>query len=332
MQQKLVVLFFTLKDHKSDFTANPSVRIINPTKPEIGRISKKILERIVCEVKMITKLKQWKNSVSVIDWFKQIPDKKNKTFIQIDIESYYPSITPEILTRVLDWASNYITISQEEREIIMKSKESFLFIGETPWVKKGNSNFDIGMGAWDGAESTDLVGLFMLWEMRNLKADIGLFRDDCLLATDSTVGRNIEILKQAIWDIFHTNGFKIMTEANRKIVNFLDVTLNLENDTFRPYIKPGDSPLYVNSNSNHPPQVIKNIPAGINKRISTLSSNKQIFDQAAPLYQRELNRNGYDFVMKFEQRTKRKDAEIEKSFGSIHHTPSTLKLTLVQNF
>ena len=46
-----------------------------------------------------------------------------------------------------------------------------MFIGDTPWVKKGENNFDVAMGAWDGAESTDLVGLFMLYEMRNLEAD-----------------------------------------------------------------------------------------------------------------------------------------------------------------
>ena len=91
--------FITLKDHKSDFSTNPSVRVINPTKPEIGRISKKILERI--KVNIITQLKQWKNSVSVLDSFKLIPNKTNKSFIQFDIESYYSSITPEILTTLV---------------------------------------------------------------------------------------------------------------------------------------------------------------------------------------------------------------------------------------
>ena len=31
-----------------------------------------------------------------------------------------------------------------------------------------------------------------------------------------------------------------------------------------------------------------------------------MFDQAAPIYQRELNRNGYDYIMNFEQQTKKK--------------------------
>ena len=110
--------------------------------------------------------------------------------------------------------------------------------------------------------------------------------------TDSSP-REVEKLKQEIAEIYQAQGFKITIEANKKEVNFLDLTLSLEKQTFKPYIKPGDSPLYVNSNSNHPPSVIKNIPAGINKRLSTISSNKQIFENAAPLYQQELDRNGY---------------------------------------
>ena len=40
------------------------------------------------------------------------------------------------------------------------------------WTKKGDENFDVAQGSFDGAEGTDLVGLFMLSELekRNLKA------------------------------------------------------------------------------------------------------------------------------------------------------------------
>ena len=34
--------FSTLKDHKENFQNNPTVRLINPAKNEIGRISKAI--------------------------------------------------------------------------------------------------------------------------------------------------------------------------------------------------------------------------------------------------------------------------------------------------
>ena len=43
--------FLTIKDHKEDFANNTKCRLINPTKPEIGRISIKILENVVSVVK-----------------------------------------------------------------------------------------------------------------------------------------------------------------------------------------------------------------------------------------------------------------------------------------
>ena len=38
--------FFTLKDHKDNFGNNLQVRLINPAKNELGRISKVILDKI----------------------------------------------------------------------------------------------------------------------------------------------------------------------------------------------------------------------------------------------------------------------------------------------
>ena len=60
----------TLKDHKEDFRNKPTTRLINPCKPEIGKISKKCLSRILEEVRDKTGLLQWKNSYDVIQWFK----------------------------------------------------------------------------------------------------------------------------------------------------------------------------------------------------------------------------------------------------------------------
>ena len=61
-----------LKDHKENFNTNPTTRLINPSKPETGKISKKILSRIICELRLKTKYKSWKNSDSVINWFEKI--------------------------------------------------------------------------------------------------------------------------------------------------------------------------------------------------------------------------------------------------------------------
>ena len=65
-------------------------------------------------------------------------------------------------------------------------------------------------------------------------------------------------------------GLNISVEANKKVVHFLDVTLDLSKNHFKPYSKPNNPLLYVNQNSNHPPSILKNIPASVNKRLSEL--------------------------------------------------------------
>ena len=49
---------------------------------------------------------------------------------------------------------------------------------------------------------------------------------------------------------------------------------------------------------------MKNIPAGVNKRLSRISSNKAVFDAAAPVYQEALNKSGYNHKLEFEPPTK----------------------------
>ena len=61
--------FFTLNDHKGNFQNQPTVRLINPAKNEIGRISKVILDKINSSLIKRLKVNQWKNTQSVIEWF-----------------------------------------------------------------------------------------------------------------------------------------------------------------------------------------------------------------------------------------------------------------------
>ena len=57
--------FFTIKDHKEDFPSKIKVRVINPAKTDLGRISKQYLQNIVTEVNMKLKLNQWRSSTEV---------------------------------------------------------------------------------------------------------------------------------------------------------------------------------------------------------------------------------------------------------------------------
>ena len=207
--------YATLKDHKDNFNNNPSCRLINPAKPEIGRISKKILEKINLRVRQATRHTQWRNSAEVIQWFKLLKNKPNLKFLIFDICNFYPSITPELLEKALDFASLYVNISNEERETIMEARKCFLFHKDNPWAKQKNSKFDVTMGAWDGAECCELVGLYLLDKLKTLKIQVGLYRDDGLSVSNATP-RQLEGIKKQICNIFKEEGLAITIEANKQ--------------------------------------------------------------------------------------------------------------------
>lgn len=61
--------FITLKDHKDNFQNNPTCRLINPTKSELGKVSKQILDKINKAIIDKTNVHQWKNTRATLDWF-----------------------------------------------------------------------------------------------------------------------------------------------------------------------------------------------------------------------------------------------------------------------
>ena len=87
----------SLKDHKGDFETRPSVRLIVPSKSDLGIMSKVILDRILPKLREKIRLVQWRNTDSVVDWFRRLGNKANTKFIQFDIDRYYPSITYGLL-------------------------------------------------------------------------------------------------------------------------------------------------------------------------------------------------------------------------------------------
>ena len=292
--------FITLKDHKPNFANKPTCRLINPTKSEIGKISKVVLDRINDKITTKTNINQWKNTSSVIEWFKKIENKQQHNFICFDIVEFYPSISQKLLNKALDFASAYDDITNDERDIIIHAKNSLLSHKQVSWQKKGPTTFDVTMGSYDGAERCELVGSFLLSQLqKKLGQNIGLYRDDGLAVTDATP-KATENNKKDICRIFKDNGLRITIEANKQTINFLNVTFNLTKNSYQPYTKPNTTLQYVHQESNHPPITLKNIPAGINKRLSSLSSDKNSFDQAAPPYQKALHDSGYQYNLCYE--------------------------------
>ena len=133
------------------------------------------------------------------------------------------------------------------------------------------------MGSYDGAESCELVGAYLLHKFGSI-CDFDLYRDDGLRISGVSP-RQTELIKKDLCAIFSRYGLKMTIEANKKAVNFFDVTLNLSDGKYMAYTKPGNIPLYVNKKSNHPPRIIENIPKSINKRLSEISIDESSFNQ-----------------------------------------------------
>ena len=84
-----------------------------------------------------------------------------------------------------------------------------------------------------------------------------------------------------------------MAEFNLRIVNYLDVTLNLNDGSFRPCDKPDDIIQYINKKFNPRPNLFKHLPASIEKRLSNNFFDEKIFQESAIYYEDTLNKAGY---------------------------------------
>ena len=85
-----------------------------------------------------------------------------------------------------------------------------------------------------------------------------------------------------------------MIKCNLKIVDYLDVTLNLNDSTCRPFHKPNEETTYIHVESDHRPHIIKKIPRSIEKRLSCLSSTKEIFENSKDCYEQRLRQCRYN--------------------------------------
>ena len=154
------------------------------------------------------------------------------------------------------------------------------------------------MGSNDGAEICELTGIYILSQRSNLlpREDIGLYRDDGLILLRNTNGQLTDRIRKNVIKLFKEISFKTEIETNLKIVNFLDVTLNLANSTNKPHRKSNDNLLYIHTSPNHPPQINKHVPDSIEERLSNNSSNEQVFNSAKPEYEKALKDSGYKNV------------------------------------
>ena len=135
----------------------------------------------------------------------------------------------------------------------MHSRNTILFNKEEAWKKK-ESLFDVSMGAYNGAEVAELVGLYLLQQIKEAlpRLDFNLYRDDGIAAYKSMRAQVIEQYRKRIIKIFKDNGLTITLQFRLHQTNYLDASFDLANNSIKPYRKPNDTPVYINKQSNHP--------------------------------------------------------------------------------
>ena len=147
------------------------------------------------------------------------------------------------------------------------------------------------MGAYLGAEVCELVGLLFLNSLANKfdKNSVGLYRDDGLVVFKNINGHHADKIREEFHQLFKANGLSLETECNLKTVDYLDITLDLNNGTYEPCCKSNNEIRHVHAKSNHPANILKQLLISIETRLSNLSSNPEIFHEASKHYQNILN-------------------------------------------
>ena len=162
------------------------------------------------------------------------------TFIHLFLKNFFQN--------AIKFAKLFTKIGKQISEAILKARKSILFNENEPWIKKAQTkNFDVTMGSYDGAEVCELVGLFLLNELNELfgKDDVGLYRDDGLAIVKNASGPQMDKLRKKIVAMFKKYDLKITIETNLSSIDFLDVFFNLSKNTYSPFRKPGNEPLYI---------------------------------------------------------------------------------------
>lgn len=77
-----------------------------------------------------------------------------------------------------------------------------------------------------------------------------------------------------------------------QIFDYLDLTFNLNTNTFKPYHEENGTPNYINVDSNNPDTILKQILITVGTRISKLSSNKYMFNINKELCDKALQKSG----------------------------------------
>ena len=246
-------------------------------------------------------MNQWRNTSSVIKWFKNLPEKNKSKFLNFDIIGFYSSISEKLFKNAIPFVKKFTAASDNTIKIILNVRKSLLFYSNNPWMKKTGENFDVAMGSFDGAEICEFVGLFLLDRLASVlgKKNVGLYRDDGLAVLRNISGPTMERTRKKIIRVFQAQGLRITSECNLSRTDFLDVCFDLNEEAYIPDRKPNNTPLYIHDQSIRLPIIKKHLQQMIGQRISYLSCDKAAFEKAAPEYNQALQKSGFKHTIMY---------------------------------
>ena len=70
-------------------------------------------------------MNQWRDTKSVTEWFKA--SKSKSYFIKLDIVGFYPSISKELQSKVIEYAHSLTTIEEKFIKTIYHARKSLVF-------------------------------------------------------------------------------------------------------------------------------------------------------------------------------------------------------------
>ena len=116
-------------------------------------------------------------------------------------------------------------------------------------MSRGNEDFDVTVGNNDEVEISELLGLLMLgiqyiYFKITLLGYVEMMVQVCLVVKHLS-GPETERLRKNVVKTFKDCGLSIRSKTNLKIVDYLDVTFDLQNNSYKLYRRPDNLPVYI---------------------------------------------------------------------------------------
>ena len=157
-------------------------------------------------------------------------------------------------------------------ETTIHARRAILYDSKGNVKKYSKDQFDMSIRANDGTEICELVGLYI----HTYRSPKNRFHQRRIIprrrtsVIRSTSGSSLVRFLKKLITIFKDNELKITVIAGKNSINFVDINFCLNSESYQPYRKPKDEPLYINRNSNNQPTILSRLPQTVSKKIPSL--------------------------------------------------------------